>query len=702
MTPRARKALLSLMIPLAFAPAVAAADDDVPALLQFAERYQRQDAPAAEADATVTQPQAPRKSASRPVQTREATAQKQQLAQWQKALREKDARLEQQQASIQSLQRELTALRVASSLAAADKPVPAPDLSALSDFASGVRQALNLTPQERKVQAQIAEAQAALARKKQQTEERDRRIALLEQRLAALPKQGDNAQQQIWQEKLAAAQAANDKARQRYEQDKKAAAAELEQQKAEAAKALGALQQQLAQLQKEQESKRLQGGQQEKSLKTALEQQKTEAAKATGELQQQLATLQKERESQRQQAEQQEKKLKMALEQQKTAAAKATGELQQQLTALQKERESQRQQAGQQEKNLKMALEQQKTEAAKATGELQQQLAALQKERDDQRQQAEQQEKSLQAALAKQAIDAAKATDELQRQLATLQEKNKTQTEQAKALEQRLAALTAESAQAVQQRDTASQQADKAATELAAAHQAQQALREELDGLRARAKWLPDRQALKKKPEQQSYAAGVALGRDIQTMLAERKNWGITPDKTVLLAGVIDTFNGHYQLSDAQLTSALEESEKAVNEARSQAAKTQTSKGEAFVAEFQKKKGTRKSPSGFWYRIDYAGDEAITENARVDIVVKESLTDGRVIQDMDRSGKVMSQPLSAYPPLFREAIGHLKNHGSLTMVVPPALAYGETGYAPQIPPNATMVYELRIVDVSNG
>ncbi|EPL3544020.1 FKBP-type peptidyl-prolyl cis-trans isomerase N-terminal domain-containing protein [Serratia marcescens] len=614
MTPRARKALLSLMIPLAFAPAVAAADDDVPALLQFAERYQQQDAPAA--DAAVTPPREIQKPASRPVQLRETAAQRKQLTQLQKALREKETRLEQQQAAIQSLQQELTALRVASSLAVADKPAPAPDLSALSDFASGVRQALNLTPQERKAQAQITEAQAALARQKQQTEERDRRIASLEQRLAALPKQSDNAQQQVWQEKLAAAQAANDKARQRYEQDRKAAAAELEQQKAEAAKALGALQQQLTQLQKEQESQRQQGGQQEKNLKAALEQQKAEAAKAAGELQQQLAALQKERDDQRQQAEQQEKKLKMALEQQKAEAAKAAGELQQ--------------------------------------------------------------------------------------QLAQLQEKNKTQTEQAKALEQRLAALTAESAQAAQQRDKAAQQADKTATELAAAHQAQQALREELDGLRSRAKWLPDRQALKKKPEQQSYAAGVALGRDIQTMLAERKNWGITPDKTALLAGVIDTFNGHYQLSDAQLTSALAESEKAVNDARNQAAKTQTSKGEAFVAEFQKKKGTQKSPSGFWYRIDYAGDEAITENARVDIVVKESLTDGRVIQDMDRSGKVMSQPLSAYPPLFREAIGHLKNHGSLTMVVPPALAYGETGYAPQIPPNATMVYELRIVDVSNG
>ncbi len=567
MTLRARKALLSLMIALAFAPAVAAADDDVPALLQFAERYQRQDAPAA--DTVVAPSRETQKPASRPVQTRETTAQKKQLAQLQKTLREKEARLEQQQTAIQSLQQELTALRVASSLTAADKPASAPDLSALSDFASGVRQALNLTPQERKAQAQIAEAQAALARQKQQTEERDRRIALLEQRLAALPGQADNA----WQEKLAAAQTANDKALQRYEQDKKAAAAELEQQKAEAARLTGELQQQLAKLQKEQEGQRQQGGQQEQSLKTALAQQKAEAAKVAGELQQQLAQL---------------------------------------------------------------------------------------------------------------------------------QEKNKTQTEQAKTLEQRLVTATTESAQAAQQRDKATQQAEKTATELAAAHQAQQALREELDGLRSRAKWLPDTQSLKKKPEQQSYAAGVALGRDIQTMLAERKNWGINPDKTVLLAGVIDTFNGRYQLSDAQLTNALAESEKAVNDARNQAAKTQTSKGEAFVAEFKKKKGTQKSPAGFWYRIDYAGDEAIKDNARVDIVVKESLTDGSVIQDMERSGKVMSQPLSAYPPLFREAIGHLKNHGSLTMVVPPALAYGETGYAPQIPPNATMVYELRIVDVSNG
>lgn len=63
---------------------------------------------------------------------------------------------------------------------------------------------------------------------------------------------------------------------------------------------------------------------------------------------------------------------------------------------------------------------------------------------------------------------------------------------------------------------------------------------------------------------------------------------------------------------------------------------------------------------------------------------------------MELNGKVLSQPLSAYPPLFREAIGYLQDHGSITMAVPPEQAYGETGYPPDVPPDATMIYELRI------
>ena len=48
------------------------------------------------------------------------------------------------------------------------------------------------------------------------------------------------------------------------------------------------------------------------------------------------------------------------------------------------------------------------------------------------------------------------------------------------------------------------------------------------------------------------------------------------------------------------------------------------------------------------------------------------------------------------PAASAAAVTSLTELWSLTMVVPPALAYGETGYPPKVPPNATMVYELRI------
>ena len=118
-----------------------------------------------------------------------------------------------------------------------------------------------------------------------------------------------------------------------------------------------------------------------------------------------------------------------------------------------------------------------------------------------------------------------------------------------------------------------------------------------------------------------------------------------------------------------------------------------------FISNFTKDKSTKKSELGFWYRIGYVGDTAIPDGATIDVIVKESLTNGVVIEDMDAKGIVLTQPISAFPPVFREALAKLKDHGSITIVVPPALAYGDKGYPPKVPPNATMVYELRISDV---
>ncbi|MBH1930447.1 FKBP-type peptidyl-prolyl cis-trans isomerase N-terminal domain-containing protein [Serratia rubidaea] len=193
-----------------------------------------------------------------------------------------------------------------------------------------------------------------------------------------------------------------------------------------------------------------------------------------------------------------------------------------------------------------------------------------------------------------------------------------------------------------------------------------------------------------------AYAAGSAMGRDMIALLNERQAWGVSVDRQRVLQGIIDSFLGQYRLSPAQLTAALAEAETQMNQAHAGIIKKQRRAGERFITQFSKLPGAHQSPSGFWYRITYAGDERLTDEARLDVVVKESLTDGTVIQDMDVQGNVLSQPLNDYPPLFREALGYLRNHGAITLVVPAQLAYGDSGSPPKIPPGATMVYELRL------
>lgn len=203
---------------------------------------------------------------------------------------------------------------------------------------------------------------------------------------------------------------------------------------------------------------------------------------------------------------------------------------------------------------------------------------------------------------------------------------------------------------------------------------------------------------LKDSQSRENYAAGVSLGEEILQMQQERQLWGVNADKQMILAGITDTFANKRVLSDDELNKALTAGEAKVTNARAKVSSAQRQKGTDYINAFKKDKRVYQASSGFWYRIDYAGDSKIPETASVDVVVKESLVDGTVIQDMEASGATLSQPVDNFPPLFQEALVKLKNHGSMTLVVPPELAYGENGYAPKIPPNATMIYTLRIAE----
>ncbi|CNE54899.1 FKBP-type peptidyl-prolyl cis-trans isomerase N-terminal domain-containing protein [Yersinia kristensenii] len=286
--------------------------------------------------------------------------------------------------------------------------------------------------------------------------------------------------------------------------------------------------------------------------------------------------------------------------------------------------------------------------------------------------------------------------------VAQAQQKN-LQTEQTvtQIAEQR-AQEQAELAKMSQQVTDADKRYQQVSAKLHEKEQIEARLESEVIQLRGRDKLFATSERLKSATARQSYAAGVALGKDINKMEQERSSWGVDVDRQALFSGVTDAFTGQYKLAPKELDKAFSESENVIAIAREKAMKSAQKANDEFVSNFKQKKGVQQSSSGFWYYIDYIGDEEIKGNAVIDIMVKESLTDGTVINDMESNNKVVSQPLNDYPALFQEALRLLKNHGSITLVVPPSLAYGEQGNLPEIPPNATMVYDVRIAEAKDA
>ena len=205
---------------------------------------------------------------------------------------------------------------------------------------------------------------------------------------------------------------------------------------------------------------------------------------------------------------------------------------------------------------------------------------------------------------------------------------------------------------------------------------------------------------LKQKTTREAYAIGFSLGHQILQVQAENHNWSaVDNDRRVVLAGIVDAFKNKAKIPLAELEKTLTAVTTRLNSGREKFMNHLDSSTKNFVSAFIKDKNTHKSDLGFWYRVSYIGDTPIPANASIDVVVKESLANGKVIEDMDVKGIVLTQPLSAFPPVFREALSKIKNHGSVTIVVPPKLAYGEKGYPPKVPPNATMVYDIRIAEL---
>ncbi len=197
--------------------------------------------------------------------------------------------------------------------------------------------------------------------------------------------------------------------------------------------------------------------------------------------------------------------------------------------------------------------------------------------------------------------------------------------------------------------------------------------------------------------EQQAYAIGASMGAEALNVLTTRRTQGITVDAGLVLRGIEDAFSGQLRLGEQERNKALFDVSQQVFQNLNKIEQKNISAGKKYQQAFARKKDV-VFKDGVYSRVDYPGKGTISGNDLVTVVIKEMLTDGTVINDMEAKDQALTQKLDAYPPVFRGPLQRLQNHGSLTLVVPPEKAYGSKGLPPKIPPGATMVYSVRIVD----
>lgn len=118
-------------------------------------------------------------------------------------------------------------------------------------------------------------------------------------------------------------------------------------------------------------------------------------------------------------------------------------------------------------------------------------------------------------------------------------------------------------------------------------------------------------------------------------------------------------------------------------------------------ARAEKYKDYEKDSNGIFFMVRNSGQgEKIGAGKNVAVEYVGKLEDGTVFDKSEGRGPLEFQTAAGQMiPGFDIMVQDMRLNEKRTMVLPPALAYGEAGYPGVIPPSATLIFEVEVVSV---
>ena len=122
--------------------------------------------------------------------------------------------------------------------------------------------------------------------------------------------------------------------------------------------------------------------------------------------------------------------------------------------------------------------------------------------------------------------------------------------------------------------------------------------------------------------------------------------------------------------------------------------------GQLFLEENKKKPGVITTESGLQYQVLKKGDGATpTQQDSVTVHYKGTLIDGTEFDSSYSRGEPTSFGVGGVIPGWTEALQLMKVGSKYKLFIPPNLAYGTRGAGGKIGPNATLIFEVELLDI---